>query len=210
MWTKLKAWWANRDLIEKLAISLLAGLILFSFVARRVEADHTIRHAVTATVHKMHNARQTCGAVMIAPERAMTAAHCLGMESPVLTIDGVDYPLTEGYAATPRDVAVLIVPGAPCPCAALQGKAVEAGDWVVVVGYPYNLAQVVTYGEVQARIVNPEDGQEYVLATASVAPGNSGGGVFNVNGYLVGITSMSDDRGAMLLFVEVLTVPYPK
>jgi S1-C subfamily serine protease len=154
----------------------------------------------------MHDVGISCSVVMIAPERALTAAHCLGMASPVVTIDGYDYVVTEGYAASPRDIAVLIIPGAPCPCAQVSDIPAVEGDWVAAVGYPYGIARVVTYGEVQGRIVFEEDGQEYLLVTALGAPGNSGGGLFNEHGELIGIVSKGA-QGHSLFAVEILTVP---
>ena len=72
-------------------------------------ANHPVRAAITPSVHQMQDAGMSCSVVMIAPERALTAAHCLGMESPVVTIDGYNYTVTEGYANSPRDIAILII-----------------------------------------------------------------------------------------------------
>jgi S1-C subfamily serine protease len=88
----------------------------------------------------------------------------------------------------------------------VRGTPGVEGEWVIVVGFPYNVAKVTTYGEVQAHVKNPEDGQDYVLATAPVAPGNSGGGVYDLKGNLLGISSASDPRGQMALYVEVLDI----
>ena len=168
--------------------------------------NHPTRDAVAATVHRMHEEGRSCSAVMIAPERALTAAHCLFMEAPVLTIDGYDYVITEGYAASPRDVAILIVPGAPCPCARVASTPIGDGAPVMTVGYPYGVpVVVVTYGEFQGRLIFPDDGQEYLLLTALGAPGNSGGGVFNEYGELVGIVSKGA-QGIFLLAVELFTM----
>ena len=167
--------------------------------------NHPTRDAVAATVHRMHEEGRSCSAVMIAPERALTAAHCLNMDAPVLTIEGYDYVIVEGYAATPRDVAILIVPGAPCPCVRVADTPIGVGDFVAVGGYPYGVALSVTYGEMQARVVLPEDGQEYLMISALGAPGNSGGGVFNEYGELIGITSKGA-QGVFLLAVELFTM----
>lgn len=185
-------------------LCLLLGVVLALAVVPAF-AGHTVRHATTAAVHKMHEPGVSCSAVMIAPERALTAAHCLNMTSPVLTIEGVDYPITEGYAASPRDLAILFVPGAPCPCAVVSLYPSEEGDALLAVGYPYGLARVVTYGEFQARIVLEEDGQEYILTTTLGAPGNSGGGLFNDRGELIGIT-VKGAPGHSLLAVELTSM----
>jgi hypothetical protein len=180
---------------------LLAGLVLLPYSAK---ADHDYRHSVASTTHKMHQPGMSCSAVMIAPELALTAGHCMGMTSPVLTIGGVDYPITEGYLNPELDLAALIVPGAPCPCATIRGSAAEEGEQITVVGYPYGVGRVVTYGEVQGRVTI--EGREYVMTTAAGLPGNSGGGVFDINGYLVGITSLGASSGTMLFYVEIIAV----
>ena len=192
-----------------LAASFLLGTTQVN-ASHVTPVNHPVRAVVEATVHKMHDdvLGASCSAVMIAPERAMTAAHCLNMQAPVLTIEGYDYVIVEGYAATPRDVAILIVPGAPCPCARLADTPVKNGDFVAVGGYPYGVALSVTYGEMQARVVLPEDGQEYLMISALGAPGNSGGGVFNEYGDLVGITSKGA-QGVFLLAVELFTMTIP-
>ena len=171
-------------------------------------ANHPVREIITPSVYTMQDGRSLCSAVMIAPERALTAAHCLNMEAPYVTIGGYKYPVLEGYAASPRDVAILIIPGAPCPCARVSDTPLKVGDFIAVVGYPLGLAQVVTYGEFQARIIDKEDGQEYLMVTALGAPGNSGGGLFNEYGDLVGIV-VSGIQGHSLTAVELFTIEWP-
>jgi len=186
--------------MKLLVIVLLAALSGITY------ADHTVRHNANQYTVKMTMENGVCGAVVVAPGRALTATHCLTRPDAKLHIDGKEYPVFTGYALPGQDAAIIIVPGAPCPCAPVRGTPGIEGEWVVVVGFPYDVAQVTTYGEVQAHVTNPEDGQDYVLATAPVAPGNSGGGVYDLKGNLLGIASSSDPRGQMALYVEVLDI----
>ena len=188
-----------------------AGVFLaasFMLGTTHVRADHPYRERVAATVHLVTGPNMSCSAVMIAPERALTAAHCLGMDSPVMTVGETDYPVLEGYAAGPRDVAILIVPGAPCPCATVAETQAVEGAPVTTVGYPFGVIRMVTYGELQGHIVDPSDGQEYIVVTTLGAPGNSGGGVFDANGDLIGIVSKGA-QGVFLLAVELFTMTIP-
>ena len=187
------------------ATCFLLGIALATTVGVAM-ADHTARHSANQTTVKMTMGNGACGAVMVAPGRALTATHCLARPDATLHIDGKKYPVFTGYALPGKDVSIIIVPGAPCPCAPVRGTPGVEGEWVVVVGFPYDVAKVTTYGEVQAHVTNPEDGQDYVLATAPVAPGNSGGGVYDLEGNLLGINSASDPRGQMNLYVEVLGI----
>src|SRR3990167_198541 len=97
--------------------ALLAVIIVPAFAA------HNTRHAtIASTVRLMVDPtiQAVCSAVMIAPERALTAAHCADrMEAPLLISEAVSYPILEAYYNTDRDLAVLVVPGAPCPCATI-------------------------------------------------------------------------------------------
>lgn len=189
-------------------IFLAAAFVLGTTRVHTHSVNPLLRESVASVTHKIHEKGGYCSVVMIAPERALTAAHCLYMKSPSVTIRGHDYPVREGYAASPRDVAVLTIPGAPCPCVSVAGTPLVAGDFVAVTGYPLGITLTVTYGEMQARIVLPEDGQEYLLMTALITLGHSGGGVFNQYGELVGIIT-AGNIGMFSLAVELLTVTLP-
>lgn len=198
--------------------TLLAGLFAFVLVGTipTTPADHgNIREDMTRAVHQMTDepTQISCSVVMIAPQEALTARHCMKMVSPVVTIDGTEYPVTFGYGNPALDLALLIIPNAPCPCAKPSAVAAKEGENVALVGYPYGLAKVVTYGEFQGR-VRIQD-VEYGLITAPARPGNSGGGVFNAKGQLLGIVSLGDLTGYLTMFVEIepllkgLKTPYP-
>ena len=195
-------------ILRNLAYFAVGFFLVAAFMLGTINAHAApARATLTAAVHKMHEPGASCSAVMIAPERALTAAHCLAMTAPVVTIDGVDYVVVEAYAATPRDMAVLVIPGAPCPCAVVSDTPIAEGDWVAAVGYPHGVPVVmVTYGEFQGRLIFEEDGQEYLLVTALGAPGNSGGGIFNEHGELFGITSKGV-HGYFLAAGEVISIP---
>ena len=135
----------------------------------------------------------------------MTAAHCLTMEQANLEINGVTYPVLEGYRTPAADIAVLIVPNAPCPCAVVAIYPTQRDEQISLVGYPFGILQVVVDGRVQGRAY-VEDA-EYLITTARAAPGMSGGGMFNAQGELVGIISATDSYGFMTLVVELFTQP---
>ena len=198
--------------------TLLAGLLSLVFMGTTpvTPADHgNIREDMTRAVHQMTDepTRSSCSVVMIAPQEALTARHCMGMESPVVTINGVAYPVTFAYGNPAIDLALLIIPNAPCPCVKPSAKAAKEADHVALVGYPYGLHKVVTYGEFQGRVII--QGIEYGLITAPARPGNSGGGVFNAKGELLGIVSMGDINGYLTMYVEIdpllkgIKTPYP-
>ena len=177
----------------KLFIAISAVMLL--------SGSHTLRHTTADTVHQFHEQGQGCSAVMIEPEVALTARHCMYMTSPVLTIDGIDYPVTEGFGNPALDLAIIIIPSAPCPCASPAPQLVQEGDPVIAIGYPYGVGKVVTYGEFQGWVMI--DGVLYGMTTAPARPGNSGGGMFNSKGELIGILTMADPTGYLTFFVSI-------
>jgi Do/DeqQ family serine protease len=85
-----------------------------------------------------------------------------------------------------------------------NSDAVEVGEWVLAVGYPYSLNTTATAGIISAKsrnlgIINntaqgpveqPESTIESFIQTdAAINPGNSGGALVNSDGQLIGINT---------------------
>lgn len=131
-----------------------------------------------------------CAAVWVAPAKLFTAAHCVGE-------GGV------GVAETPSggrvtvvvlavhdriDLAVLEAVGRlPAHAVAEPGPTPRYADRVLVVGHPQGLGWSVAEGLVTGT--RTYDGAHWLQASAPVWFGNSGGGLFDTHGRLVGITS---------------------
>ena len=133
----------------------------------------------------------SCSAVVVAPGKALTAAHCSIITDMVLKRGDKLYPVISFTPdPTGRDLAFLEVNGLECPCAFRVSFPAEIDEPAIVVGYPHGIGQVLTYGLIQGRFKNPFTNEEYLITTAQVAPGNSGGPLFVVRGnypYLVGV-----------------------
>jgi S1-C subfamily serine protease len=71
-------------------------------------------------------------------------------------------------------------------CAALLAGCSEPMD---TLGAPSGLDLTLTDGILSAR--REDEGVRYVQTTAPISPGSSGGGLFDVRGNLVGITTLS-------------------
>ena len=96
------------------------------------------------------------------------------------------------------DIAVLKIDGTGFPFL-LYGNSdnVKLGQWVLAIGYPLTLETTVTAGIVSAKGrnigINQRQSQtpieSFIQTDAAVNQGNSGGGLINTDGQLVGINS---------------------
>ena len=127
---------------------------------------------------------ESCSGVMVAKGLLLTAAHC-------------DVGITK-YDIVKKDeekdlMLVRYEPKEPYGIAPL-GASPEVGDVVRAVGYPLAIGvQYTTTGAVQDVVMDEvADAPFFKFLMAASTPvifGNSGGGLFNANGELVGIAS---------------------
>ncbi|MCA3016925.1 MAG: trypsin-like peptidase domain-containing protein [Myxococcaceae bacterium] len=99
------------------------------------------------------------------------------------------------------DLALLRLDGAAdLPTVTLgDSDQLEVGDWVVAIGNPFGLDTSVTHGLVSARerIIGVGPFDDFLQIDALINPGNSGGPIFDLRGYVIGVTSavMSQGQG---------------
>ncbi|HWB24498.1 MAG TPA: trypsin-like peptidase domain-containing protein [Chitinophagaceae bacterium] len=106
------------------------------------------------------------------------------------------YPAVVVGADAKTDLAVLKINASNLPFL-LYGNSddIKLGQWVLAIGYPWNLDITVTAGIISAKTRtistdNPDHPAEtYIQTDAAVNLGNSGGALINTNGELVGINS---------------------
>lgn len=121
-------------------------------------------------------------------------------------VDGVEICLSDGRtqsagvtlvgADEKRDLALLKIDfnDLPDPIPWGDSDALETGDPILAIGFPYGLSYTVTSGIVSAKHRHQftSDGvivQEYLQTDAAVNPGNSGGPLVNLRGELIGINT---------------------
>ena len=108
--------------------------------------------------------------------------------------NGETYDATIVGSDATSDIAVLKIEATGLTPAVIgDSSALAVGETVVAVGNPLGtLSNTVTDGIISAlnREVTVEDNDMTLLQTnASISPGNSGGGLFNANGELIGIVN---------------------
>lgn|SRR5574341_45034 len=174
--------------------------------------SHTEGFPHTETVYQLIDSDGSrCSAVMIAPERAVTAKHCIrAMESPSLKIGEKLYPAIEAYTNEFVDAGILIVPDAPCPCATFRSTKLVKGETIVVIGYPFDSDEITELEGIITGDIIPFNEMPYTITTAAPTVGGmSGGGVFDENGLLLGVHAIGVMYGLFSGFADMTGTPLP-
>jgi len=111
-------------------------------------------------------------------------------------VDGRHFAGQVVGADTGFDVAVLKIDGSSLPAATLGDSAnLQVGDTVAAIGNPFGFDHTLTSGVVSAlnRPVSEGQGsynQPMIQTDAAINPGNSGGPLLDMNGQVMGITTL--------------------
>ena len=149
------------------------------------------------------------GVIISSDGYILTCAHVVdGASTITVTIGDKDYTATLVGEDTTSDIAVIKIDAdGLTPATVGNSDSLKVGQSVMAVGYPRGeLGGTVTGGMISAlnRSVTIQGSSSVntmslIQMDASVSPGNSGGGLFNMNGELVGIvnakSSSSDAEG---------------
>ena len=110
-----------------------------------------------------------------------------------------EHPATLRYSDWDRDVCSLSSAGLSAPAAVVgSSKTLKVGAKVYAIGAPKGLSLTLSDGIVSS--LRPVDGGHYIQTTAAISPGSSGGGLFDENGALVGLTTFYLSEGQSLNF----------
>ena len=149
------------------------------------------------------------GVILSSDGYILTCAHVVSGASQItVTIGDTDYTATVVGEDDTSDVAVLKIDATGLtPATVGDSDSLAVGDSVLAVGNPLGeLGGTVTSGIVSAlnrsvtiQGTSSTNTMSLIQMDASVSPGNSGGGLFNMNGELVGLvnakSSSSDAEG---------------
>ena len=149
------------------------------------------------------------GVIISSDGYILTCAHVVdGASNITVTINDKDYTATLVGEDTTSDIAVIkIDANGLTPATVGNSDSLKVGQNVMAVGNPLGeLGGTVTGGMISAlnrsvtiQGTNSTNTMSLIQMDASVSPGNSGGGLFNMNGELVGIvnakSSSSDAEG---------------
>ena len=149
------------------------------------------------------------GVIISSDGYILTCAHVVdGASNITVTINDKDYTATLVGEDTTSDIAVIkIDANGLTPATVGDSDSLKVGQNVMAVGNPLGeLGGTVTGGMISAlnrsvtiQGTNSTNTMSLIQMDASVSPGNSGGGLFNMNGELVGVvnakSSDSDAEG---------------
>lgn len=97
-----------------------------------------------------------------------------------------------------RDLCQIRVPQLSAPRAMLNTSRVRVGQRVYAIGAPEGLELTLTEGLISS--LREFDGSQYIQTSAGISLGSSGGGLFDTEGRLIGITAFFVGEGPNLNF----------
>lgn len=139
-------------------------------------------------------------AVVIAPGRLVTNCHVLAKASSfVVRQENVAYGATLEYPDPQRDLCQVKVANFTAPPVALApAGSARVGQRVYAIGNPRGLENTLSDGILSG--LRGDEGERLLQTTAAIAPGSSGGGLFDSEGRLLGITTFGAKDGGSLNF----------
>lgn len=186
--------------------ALVVGLLVGWAAPGVVEAQTVLQRRAAAELVRTSSVVLTlagrsgsfCGGTLVAADTILTAYHCIrgGRRVEVQTIRGTRYAASVAWEDEGKDLALLTARGVDGRLAPVS-EDVRVGDQILLTGsaaVPF----VVAWGSVgllnRTRLSNsPEQGnigvdeQLYLVLDVRGGAGNSGGGVFDLEGNLVGV-----------------------
>lgn len=137
--------------------------------------------------------------VVIAPHLVATNAHVVEGACELTVSQGpTTWPVTTVRLDVSRDICLLTVPTLPLAPAEVASELPEPGQAVFAVGYPGGHGPVVSKGTLRG-IWHHREGR-LLQSDALILPGSSGGGLFNAEGQLLGLTTLTFTSSPRLNF----------
>ena len=131
-------------------------------------------------------------AVVVGPGRLITNCHVLARAKAVAVArENVTYGATLEFPDPDRDLCQLKVANFHAPAVAIAAPQTwRVGARVYAIGSPRGLETTISDGLLSGIRRNEQDQIEALQITVPISPGSSGGGLFDAQGRLVGITTM--------------------
>lgn len=145
----------------------------------------------------------TGSAVVVGPGRLITACHVLrGARAIQIRQDDVSHAATLAFPDAERDLCELSARNLRAPAVTVAPMStVRVGQRVYAVGSPRGVETTLSEGLISS-LRGGENGAPLIVHAAPLAAGSSGGGLFDSDGRLVGITT-AQRRDAQSLYAAI-------
>ncbi len=141
------------------------------------------------------------GGVVVGREAVVTNCHVLEDAAKlVVSYDKEQFDASMSHADNERDLCQLAVPRLTAPRATLWTGRLRVGQRVYAIGAPEGLELTFTEGLVSS--LREFEGSQYIQTSAAISEGSSGGGLFDTEGRLIGITAFFLQDGQNLNFAS--------
>ena len=126
----------------------------------------------------------------------VTNNHVVGRAEKIVvsTTNGRQYPAVLIGQDQLTDIAVIkVVTNEPLPAVTWgDSRKMQVGDWILTAGNPFGLGGSVSAGIISAegRDLGSGPFDNFLQLDAPINPGNSGGPVFNMDGQVIGVSSV--------------------
>jgi DNA-binding SARP family transcriptional activator len=185
-----------------MALLLAASVVPAAHAAKTPEQIFQQASQSVVVIHATDNEGNLVnqgGGVVTAREIVTTNCHVIeGADSLEVLFRQQSYSATAASANEDRDLCQVRVPQLPAPRVTLNTGRVRVGQRVYAIGAPEGLELTLTEGLISS--LREFDGSQYIQTSAGISQGSSGGGLFDTEGRLIGITSFFVGEGPNLNF----------
>jgi len=186
---------SNWRLVTTVALATLTGSAAAAMTPEALFTAVSPSVWVVRAAHDSSPVMSIGSAVAISPRLLVTACHVVASATGVTVARGGGTAVVKIDTVThdpnaSRDLCLLSaaepLPGAVAGIAPIE--SVRVGEKVYAIGSPLGLELTLTDGLVSALRIAPGESAPGIQTSAATAPGSSGGGLFDEEGRLVGVT----------------------
>ncbi len=143
-------------------------------------------------------------AVVIGPGKLITNCHVLQKaKSFQVNKSNISYGATLEFADPERDLCQIKVSNFTAPAVVIgTANKLRIGQKVFAIGNPENLELTMSEGIISSLRKQDDEGLPLIQTTAPISHGSSGGGLFDSEGRLIGITTFKMKNGQNLNFAH--------
>lgn len=177
---------------------LIASLTLFVYTANAQSTAEIVYENVKDSIGTIfsineENEKESALGSGVAVERSIIATNCHVALSGNFLIVKINNKTLVGrlfYYNQKRDLCLIQIFDSPLKSVTIRAsKSVKIGEDVFAIGNPKGQMKTISKGIISNKV--KEDGIEILQTDASISSGSSGGGLFDTDGKLIGITTKS-------------------